>query len=152
MHKKVFSFRKQFKIGNKGESLFIKHYSDMNARKTGTRDFDIFIDDNTKVELKSDSRSTLDSPNLFIERYSDLDKKTPGGVHQSFGKGTKYFVYLFLKDRTFFWYETSKLKDYIDKNEDKFEKKTIFNFGYRSLGYLVKREEVMKLQIRIDKF
>ncbi len=144
---KVFGFQDQLKIGNKGENSFVKYYKDRGAKKVKTRDFDITIDNDKKVELKTDSYKMEKTANFFFERYRNAEK-APGGPWQSKEKGCHYFVY----DKTFFWFDNDKLCKFLDKIIKNYEPKQIRNKGWACIGYAIPREIVKHLVIQEDKF
>ncbi len=145
---KCFNFKDQKKKGQKGENRFLEYYHEENARLSPIFDFDIMIRDNERVELKTDSYK---SPrNFFMERYGNVEKLKDGGPWQS--KDVDYFVYYFIKENTFFWFNPVQLCKYIDKNIKNFKSHRIYNPGYFSLGYLVPIEEISHLVLRKDVF
>ncbi len=93
---KVFKFKTQQKKGNLGEKLFINCYHKRLAVKSGAKEFDIYVDGNKKVEIKTDFYSMSESDNFFIERWSNWQSKKPGSVWQAY-HNAEYFVYLFIK-------------------------------------------------------
>ena len=146
---KIYKFDKQLKIGNKGENSFIKFYHKLNPRKSSENKVDIIINDNDKVEIKTD---TTASKNFFMERYGDIEKKKDGGPWRSKNDDIPIFVYFFINEKIFYWFDSNTLCDYLNKNLKKFQKRSIFNYGYASLGYLIPRIEIEHLAVRIDKF
>lgn len=149
---KIFSFNKEFSKGLKGEDIFIQCYKDKNARKSDTRDYDLLIKKDTKIELKTDYRSMESTPNIFIERWSDMDAKKPGGPYQSYEKGVFIFIYFFIIDMTFIWFKTLDLKNFIDKNKNTLYSRKIRNMNYNGFGYLVPRDKIQDIIIKEDKF
>ena len=147
---KLYSFKKQLEEGNKGEDLFLSCYKNLNPRKFSTNDYDIIINKNDKVEIKCDTWDEKDTPNFFIERYSNDKKKNDGGPFRA--KNSKYFIYLFIKNKTFYWFCPNKLCDFLSNRLKGYEKKYIRNNGYYTIGYLVPRIDLEHLLIRKDKF
>jgi hypothetical protein len=150
--KKTFSFHKQLKKGGIGEKLFIECYHDLHPVKSPMKEVDIFINNNEKVELKSDFYSQEDTPNLFIELIGNTVNNKLGGPHLSLQNDIDWFVYLYINDRTFYWFNTKELCDFIDNNGHKYETKEIKNYGWSSLGLLVPREDIQNLVKRKDIF
>ncbi len=144
---KCFNFKEQKKKGSRGESLFMEYYKEEMPRNSPIRDFDIMIRDNEKIELKTDFTTSL---NFFIERYSDTEKKKPGSIWQN--GDVDYFIYFFINELVFYWFEPTMLRKYIEKNIDKYETRRAYNPGYYSTGILIKREELEKLCVRKDTF
>lgn len=152
MNKKPFSFQKQLKFGKNGESLFCEYYHKENAKNVNCREFDCYINGNEKCEIKTDSYSMDKTENMFIEKIGNDQNNKPGGPFLSVLHDIKYFVYYYINDNTFFWFKPQDLVDYIDKNMHKLKEKKIFNYGYSSIGYLIKRDDISHLIIRKDKF
>lgn len=66
-----------------------------------------FIDKNgDKWELKSERRTTAQTPNIAVEVISSY--KRQGAIYNAFKNKTKYICYLFA-DNVFFVYDVSKL-------------------------------------------
>ena len=66
-----------------------------------------FIDINgDKWELKSERRTSAQTPNIAVEISSSF--KRPGGLYNAHKNGTKYICYLFA-DNKYFVYDVSKL-------------------------------------------
>ncbi len=151
MNKKVFGFKEQMKVGDKGEKFFIKCYHKLNPRKSTTREVDIVINDNEKVEIKCDSYKMDKTPNMFLEKEGSNITGKLGGAHRAVQDNLDWFVYLYISDRTFYWFRPNDLKKFIDKNKDLPERK-VFNRGYHSTGVLIDRKLVKDIAVRIDKF
>jgi hypothetical protein len=146
---KIFGFATQLKIGDSGESAFMKCYPELKPRNAETRDYDIIIRKNESVELKSD---TYPPKNLFIERYGNISTKADGSIWKCSKLDIDWFVYYFIKERLFLWFEPNKLMNFIDKNLFMFENRTIRNKTYSALGYIIPKEKIQKFIIREDKF
>lgn len=151
-NKKIFKFNKQLSIGKKGELNFIKNYKSLGARLSRAREYDILVNDNEKLELKSDSYSESNTPNMFLEKVGVSTTKKAGGPFLSVIHNCKYFVYHYIQNNTFYWFRPEDLCDYINKNEKNLQKREIWNRGYNSVGFLVPRKDVENLLIRFDKF
>jgi hypothetical protein len=143
----VFTFRAQLSIGEVGENLFIDLYSKRKAKKSEVLNYDILLDDKLKIELKTD---TYPIKNFFFERFGNTAKQTPGGPWQSID--CDFFVYLFLKDKTFFWFKPTKLVKFLDKFIKTQTPRQINNRTYTSTGYIVPLTAVEHLCEHIDKF
>lgn len=143
---KTFHFGEQFNFGNKGESDFLKYYK---AIKSSDRAYDFILNKET-VEIKTESRTLEQTPNFFIERYSDIDKLKPGGPWQSIN--TNYFIYYFINDKTFFWFKSKELCSFLDIWIETQKPIYIKNRTYTSVGFKVPRDIVSHLLIKVDKF
>lgn len=149
---KTFYFSKQKKNGDKGENKFVEHYKSLNARIGDGKIIDLLINEDESVELKTDSYPMEDTKNFFIERYGNIEKAKDGSVWRSSKDKIKWFVYYYISDNTFFWFDVEKLKDFIDKNDTLFQTREVRNPGYSSIGFLVPRDKVKHLIEREDKF
>lgn len=145
----MFYFNKQLSVGNNGEENFLKFYKDRNARKGDGRVVDLFIDKDKTVELKSD---TYPSKNFFMERYGSNVTMKSGSVWRSLEESISFFVYYFIKEQTFYWFEPAPLAEFLDKYILKLQPRQIHNKGYYSIGYIVPVKDIEHLAISIDKF
>lgn len=150
--KKVFGFQKQLAFGDKGEDFFVKCYKKRGAKKVAIREYDMIIDGDKSVELKSDSYPMSKTENFFFERYRNKETKKAGGPWQSNEHGCEYFVYCYIQDKTFFWFKTSDLCKFLNKIIKKYPAKQIRNKGWSCIGYCIPREIVRHLVIQEDKF
>ena len=152
---KIFGFRKQFDAGNIGEQLFIDSYSkEFNPQKGGGRVIDIILSNGKTVELKTDSYDMEKTQNMFIEHFGNTSKKTLGGPWRAFQDNIDYFVYLYSKQKIFFWFNPKELANRVDAlyNGDRVNAKFIKNPNYETMGYLVNRKDLEDIVIRTDNF
>lgn len=143
---KTFDFKTQLRVGDEGERWLLENYHEPLTPFEG-RAYDFVDQHGRPLELKTESRSLEDTPNFFIERWSDMDAQKPGGPWQSIEKGVQVLVYLFYPSQTYFVFDSLPL---VIKNiEDrKLTPKVIFNRGYRAAGYVVKRDTLAHLCVR----
>lgn len=146
----IFTFNKQLDIGSRGETLFLKHYADK-ASKADGRKYDLFYEGKT-VELKTDTYPMQKTENFFMERYGSIEDKKVGGPWRARDDKVDYFVYFFVANKVFFWFETEPLVKYLDIITPTMRGKTVPNRTYSSLGFAVARESLRHLMIREDKF
>lgn len=107
-----------------------------------------FVDnDGHAYEVKADQYPMAQTANLFIERYSDIDKGKIGGPWQAWGRGCKFFIYLYAQDRCAFVFETAELMKHIEGLEKTGAVKPveIRNARHTTVGYKVPRESVAHL-------
>lgn len=149
---KVFFFNKQLKSGEKGEQFFIECYHDLNPRKSTIREVDIFINDNEKLELKSDSYNEEDTPNMFIELIGNTVNNKLGGPHLSLQNGVDWFVYHYTQNKTFYWFRVKDLCEFIDKYQSEFKVREIKNVAWSSIGLLIPRSRLEKILFKKDNF
>ncbi len=149
MPDEIFSFNKQLRVGNLGEALFLKHYK--GSKKSDGRKYDLLYR-KKKVELKTDTYPLKKTPNFFMERYGDVDKRKPGGPWRANDDEIHYFVYLYIADNTFFWFKTEPLVEFLNGYVKGMKGKRINNKTYASLGYCIDRGDLHHLIIRKDEF
>lgn len=140
---KVFSFDKQLAAGNKGEELFLRTHPDI-KRLDGRRG-DFMGETGRLIELKTESRPST-TPNMFVERYSDVDKRSPGGPWQSAGHGAFYLVQVF-GDGVALWFEVTPLLLHLRRHEKTYKLHYIRNQGWCGAGYAIKQTELAHLVI-----
>jgi hypothetical protein len=131
---KVFNFETQNAIGIEGEQRFQKNYPTV-VRK-GLKECDFLLPDGTWAELKTDSRTALATGNYFMECVSNLQRNTPGGPWQAYGKGADHFVYQFACGFEA-WFNCEALVQFLDSTEERWEPKQIANTAWSAAGYLV---------------
>lgn len=142
---KQFGFQEQLAKGQKGEELFLKYHPDLTRLDGRKGDFIGFSQ--KKIELKTDSRSTTDSPNFFMERIRNETTGAPGGPWQSAESKIHYFVYLF-SDGTIYWFETAALVAHLEEHEKSYKTRRIFNRGWTAVGWLVPRASLEALIVK----
>jgi hypothetical protein len=152
MSNRKFSFHKQLKKGEAGEDFFIKSYNELNPHKSDIKEVDIFIDGNKTVELKSDSYDENDTENFFIELIGNTTNNKLGGPHLSQQNDVDWFVYHYVPNKTFYWFDVKELCDFIDKNQNDFQTKEVKNYGWSSIGLLIPRNRITHLLKRKDQF
>lgn len=144
---KVFSFQKQLKVGNKGESQFLEFYNKEKPIKSINRDFDFLLGDK-KVELKTDTYSGTE--NFFIEKIGSNVTNKKGSVWFCVEKEIDFFVYFFIKTKTFYWFNPKILSSFLDKTIDNYETRRVQNYTWHSIGYLVPIKDIEHLVIKKD--
>lgn len=148
MPREIFTFNKQLDVGNKGETLFLKHYK--GSAKSPERKYDLTYN-GKKVELKTDTYPMQKTENYFMERYGSVEDKKVGGPWRAKEDGIDYFVYLFLANRVFFWFDTDTLVKFLDEHTKNMRGKTVANKSYTTLGFCIARDDLKHLTIKEDK-
>ena len=143
MSEKTFGWKTQLSVGQRGEKLFQETYP--KSTQTDGR-IDDFILDGERIELKSDSYEMSKTSNVFLEFYGNTDKKSVGGPWRTAQDDIKWFVYLFLHDKKFFWYESKKLVKFLDEHIKTLKPKIVRNKGYDTCGFAVSREAIKHLE------
>lgn len=148
---KAFGFREQLAVGDKGEAWFLANYPRRLEKLDGRKaDFRV-ASSLERLELKTDSYSLEKTPNFFFERFSDRDKKTPGGPWRAKQDKVDIFCYLFIASGTWFEFrDIPALVKHLDAwlKAEKPKPKTIPNRGWVTEGYAVPRNSVSGLYIR----
>ena len=110
---KTFDFKTQLECGERGEELFLEYYPKKLTIHPG-RDGDfIEVNSGKKIELKTDTYNINKTPNFFIERYSCIDKKSPGSVWQAAGHGCDIFCYMFVRHNI--WFQFNNLPKLLER-------------------------------------
>lgn len=144
---KLHSFYESKYIGDTGEAQFLKNYPQFMALNTKTVTDVDFVGKlfGIKAELKTD---TYNSPNFFIERWSNAEQQKEGGPWQSFAKGANWYVYWFVKDPTkYYWLRLTKQNlealTELYRNAQRTESH-IRNRNYTTVGKALAIQEVLK--------
>jgi len=140
---RTFDFQEQLKVGTRGEELLLEYYPEKLKIWEG-RDGDFITESGIKIELKADSYNMDKTPNMFIEKYSDFDKKTPGSIWQAAGHGCKRFIYYFVRHNT--WFECNDIPGLCKFIDDTYGHKgfiLIKNKGWRTAGWAIPRTNLM---------
>lgn len=88
-------------------------------------------------EIKAESRTSLQTPNLAIERYSSVQARTDGGPWQ-----TKAILYAHIySDGLLCIMDRLELKNWLNKNMSKYKSFSAENVGYTTTGVLIPRLE-----------
>lgn len=152
MSKKLFDFKAQMNIGDKGESDFMRFYADLKPVKSPDRAADFILSDGKTVELKTDTYGMDETANFFMEIFSDSRTGSIGGPYRALKDNIDYFVYYFKKDGTFFWFDTKTLCDTMTLIGTKCKTRDIRNKGWTAQGHLVPREWLEVVLLKKDKF
>jgi len=158
---KVFNFKDQMRIGDIGESEFIKIYEKLEPKKSlKNRKIDFTLNNGKTVELKTDSYSMSKTPNFFMEKETILpdEKVILGGPWRSKDHKIDYFVYYYMNDKVFFWFEPKPLCKILDTyiKESKIKPISIPNRSgngetFRSYGYKIPRDCVVSVLLKEHK-
>ena len=148
-----FEFKKQLKIGSVGEDLFSKHYGPILGAVKAVDDlcYDFILLNGEKVELKTDTYALSDTPNFFFEKYSDIKTEKLGGPWRAKKDKINHFVYLYIKDRTFYWFDPAVLCYNLDKITKKMQTKHVRNIAWTTSGYAVPRALCMEFCSKNEK-
>jgi hypothetical protein len=140
---KKWNFQVQLEFGNRGEELFHERYPRRLEVYPG-REYDFIVSSSReKLELKTDSYNIDKSPNFFFERYSDVNKKTPGGPWRAKKDKVDIFCYYFVRHNI--WFEFRDIPNLVKKLNELTKKQGLVfikNRGWITGGYKVKRVDL----------
>lgn len=142
---KTFDFKKQLKVGAKGENIFLSLYP--NLEKADGIKYDFTMNGKT-LELKTDTYSMTETPNFFMEHLSDIKSGKFGGPWRALEDGVDYFVYMYLAQKQCFWFKPKPLVEFLDVYIRNVGYKVIRNRGWTSHGYTVPRESLEHLFLK----
>lgn len=148
---KVFDFKTQMAIGDIGENHFCTRYADLAPKKSVERAVDFHLADGRSVELKTDDYPMDSTANFFMEITSHGKL---GGPYRAQQDNIDLFVYYFLKNQTFFWFETKTLCPRLDTliKSNRYKIKIIKNKGWSAEGYAIPRAEFESVLLKKDVF
>jgi hypothetical protein len=132
-------FKASLNQGEIGECLFYQAHDGKLEKIDGLKGDFIWKETGQKLELKTDLWKMADTPNFFIERWSDKKAGKPGGPWQSLGHGCELFVYLYVKDLTYFTFNTEQLVGRLEEIIPKLAATPVANKTWTTEGYRVPR-------------
>lgn len=143
----TFDFDKQLTVGNSGESLFLKYYKKLGPVKSKDWFCDFVLKDKKTVEIKTDTYDMNKTNNFFMEMFGNITESKMGGPWRGMQDGVDYFVYYFLNNNTFFWFDTSILCNRLDEliSRDNIQPKDIRNKSWITRGYLIPRIKLIDI-------
>jgi len=148
---KVWSFKTQLALGQQAEKEFLEHYHEPLILAT-TRSYDfLVVGSGDKLELKTDDWNHDETPNFFMERWSNWHEEKPGGPWQSRRKSVDRFCYYFSSNGIYYEFNDIKL---LCKEIEKVVKKNkiqpilIRNQAWFTAGYKIPRELLAHLYTR----
>lgn len=141
----VYDFAEQLRQGVKAEAVIAKRFGWRWLRGRGP---DFKTPGGVYVELKADTRASTDTGNLFIERWGDFDKRTPGGPWKARRDRCVGFLYFFQGDRQIYGFKTEELIKHLEENPEQYRERRIANKGWTTVGYLVPLWSVVHLAKR----
>lgn len=135
----MFIFDNSLREGQKGEELFHKAFPDRLEKLDGFKN-DFILDGKYFIELKSDYYDINRTPNFFMERWGDKEKKSPGGPWQALLNGNHYYIYFFPKNGIYYSFTTKELVDRLEKIIYDLPLIDIPNKTWITQGYKINRE------------
>lgn len=138
----AFQFQKQLKLGQLGEGIFAR--LNPSLTKLSGRDADFGGPEGT-LELKTDFYTMSSTPNFFMERWYDVDKRKDGGPWTSYRKGVDKFVYFYVRDGYGYWFDTATLIATLENMITGMKPMRVVNKGWISEGYLIPRRNLARI-------
>lgn len=139
---KVFEFNKQEEKGKAGERSILKAWPDKFEWFDGD-EYDLVYNLTTSVEVKTETRWTLqNTPNFFMERYSDDIKFKSGGPWRAEEDNVDVFISYFIQNDVLFWFDdVQALVKRCEEGISEFNVKVkyINNGRYNTIGYPIRR-------------
>jgi hypothetical protein len=135
----IFNFKSSLIQGQAGEAKFHALYP--NWIRTDGRKEDFILPDGRTAELKTESRTTAQTPNLAIELNSSAGRI--GALERAVFDKVTYIIYMFA-DGKYYVYDPVALMAYV--NTAKHRICNIPNQGYTSIVMLVPRSAVKHLE------
>jgi hypothetical protein len=154
MSEKVFGFKNQLNVGDRGEKDFVESYKEFSPEKSKDRAIDFHLNTGESVELKTDTYPMEKTLNFFMETLGNVNAGKLGGPFRARQDGVKYFIYYYLNDKQFFWFETVKLCEKLEEiiSTKKHKIKSIKNKTWITHGYAIPRSELESVLHRHDIF
>ena len=97
-----------------------------------------FFDSLGTYELKTDFYSLSSTKNFFHERFSDVARRTDGGVYRC--SPEVIYLYLFYPDRVMYLFEAGQLRERIEKVKSGYSLIDVRNDRHITQGYAIPRE------------
>lgn len=130
---KVFDFKEENKKGMKGEEYVMKKWGWKRLTKTGP---DFRTRYGKIIELKTDYVAAR-TGNIFVERWSNFERKTVGGPFRSFREKCDYFSTLVWK-KELISFKPLELISYLEElGYTKEDLKPVKNKNYTTKGWAV---------------
>lgn len=106
--------------------------------------------------MKSESRTSIETGNFFIETLGDIDKGEIGGPFRAARDGVTYFVVQFLGDGRTFWFDSQEVATALLDKSTTYYHKDIPNqeWGkkWTSRGIIVPQKDLIHLELKKDFF
>ena len=148
---KTFNFDEQLKVGDKGEKDFITVHQNDGPVKSKDLKYDFILSNGKRVELKTDTYNVNATPNFFIEILGNTNSGQLGGPWRALADGIDYFVYYYMTNGIFFWFETQKLCTKLSEIIATLNliPKEIKNTSWSTRGYLIRRELLEDILLKV---
>lgn len=94
------------------------------------------------VQLKCDYYGHDNTKNFFMERYSSIEARSPGGPYQSLEHGSSLFLYWFAEQKFLYAFNTKELVEQLDLITADLPLIQVRNKAWVTGGYKVPRESL----------
>ena len=147
----IYNFYTQLSVGELGEQhaahdLRPQYKIRRNPYHINSFDWYVWVNDVRRtIEQKTDTYDMEKTRYMFIERYSDFDRRTNGGIWQASDYGADYFLYYFIKNKVYLVFNTQTLLERINSICSEDQLVPVRNGGYTSMGYKVERIKVLDI-------
>ena len=138
------SFLIDLKRGQDAEAKF--HTKFPTWQRTDGRRADFIMPDGRTVELKTESRTTKETPNLALELESSPGK--PGAIERAVRDGVTFIIYWFADDK-YFVYQPSTLLAYLTLHNSKHRIIKVRNATYFTTVCLVPRDALKEFEMSV---
>lgn len=139
------NFQSDLNRGLMGQQLFAKFCNGVSM--TDGKKGDFLLANGDVVEVKADFYNINKSPNFFIERYSSLEKGSPGGPWQALAHNTTYFAYLYVQNLKLYIFETGLLVKELESLNPAPKPVSIKNKSWTTVGFKVPRDSLSPIII-----
>jgi hypothetical protein len=144
MKKQMSKFKQDLQKGHDAEIRFNALFPSWKRLDGLKADFELPNGDT--VELKSEQRTTAQTPNLAVEWASSPGK--PGAIERAYLDNVTYIVYLYADDN-YFMFKTGDLWAFIKRNYPNYRKVKVENVNYDTEVCLIPRVDVAHLLVQI---
>jgi hypothetical protein len=140
----IYKFNESLKAGAAGEDKVQQLYPDW--VRTDGRIADFITPDGKKIEVKTERRTTAETPNLALELASSPGR--PGAIERAVADGIDYILYQFADD-IIFVYQPVPLLSYMNENKHNYRQVNVNNGSYHSTVLLVPRIDLRRFECKI---
>lgn len=140
-----YNFKSSLRQGQKGEDAFHKLFPDW-TRSDGRKE-DFVMPNGKTVELKTERRTTDETPNLALELESSPGR--PGAIQRAVADGIDYIIYYFA-DGKYFVYKPQELLVVMSDPLKIYRTVAIPNTTYNTRVLLVPRKDLILLEVSLD--
>ena len=135
-------FKKDLKRGQAGEERVAKLFPKW-SRSDGRKE-DFITDKGELVEVKTEGRSTAQTPNVALELESSTGRR--GAIQRAVDDGISLVLYLF-SDGEYFVYDAVRLLQFMKLNENEYRQVKIKNKTYETTVLIVPRKDLEEVEI-----